>query len=254
MPLARTFPVVLTIVCGLCGVADCREPDRVEHELLHQRDAAKKIAAANKATTVTKTATVNSSLAPDAASPPAAAAVPAAATTSVSPATSTASVGMFKLGAPQLIKQKSAADLWTVVVPVEAEKSEHFEKPGLKTAYVVLNEPITTPPTDLKSDGQGAMLNTDKNGERDLVWRMLSARQGLTLEAHFYMNGPQHKAAGTKGVVKYILRGIPDKQLGLFLFEGDDQNSNMIVFGKQDFSEGDGEAVFQAMVAKLPKD
>jgi hypothetical protein len=160
---------------------------------------------------------------------------------------------MFSLGTPQYIREKQDEDTLTVIVPVRVQKPEHFEKPGLRALYVVFNEPVKTAPTDLKSDPVvNADLNTDKNGEMEMVWPMVSAQQGLTLQAHFPLNALQFKAVGTNGVMRFRLRGVPDKDLGLFALDGRLQVSNLLVFRKSDFSVGDSDAVFQAMVAKLP--
>lgn len=159
---------------------------------------------------------------------------------------------VFTLGTPEYIREKKSDDTFTIVVPVQVQKSEQFETPGLKIAYVIFDKTIKSPPRDLKSVDNSYVLKTDKNGERDLVWQVRSVKEEIAGQAHFYMGRPQYKAVDKKAVMKISLRGLPDKDIGLFIIENMQPGSNVLILRKNDFVAGDGDAVYQAAVAKIP--
>ena len=88
---------------------------------------------------------------------------------------------MFTLGTPHLIKEKNAEGLFTIVVPVEAQKPEQFGEPGSLLAYAVLDQPLKGPISDLKSGPELVNLNFDANGKpADMVSSMTSKEHGIT--------------------------------------------------------------------------
>jgi hypothetical protein len=159
---------------------------------------------------------------------------------------------MFALGTPQFIREKKSDDTFTIVVPIKAQKPGQFEKPGLKIAYVVFDKTLKAPPDDLKSDEGSFILNTDKSGAKDLTWQVRSVQQGVTGQAHAFLGAPQYKAAGNDGIMRFGLRGLPDKDIGVFVIDKMQPGSNVLIFRKNDFVAGDGDATFQAAVAKSP--
>jgi hypothetical protein len=158
---------------------------------------------------------------------------------------------MFTLGTPQCVKEKNSDDTYTIVVPIQVRMPEQFEKPGLKTAYVIFNKAMKSPPDDLKSDETTINLYTDKNGTKDLRWQVGSAQQSVTGQAHAYLGAPPYKSLGRKGVVRFAFRGLPDKDIGLFIIDKIQPASNVLIFRKSDFVAGDGDAIFKAAAAKI---
>jgi hypothetical protein len=164
-----------------------------------------------------------------------------------------ATENLFTLGTAQFIQEKDSPNTFSIVVPVEVRKPGHFEKPGLKLAYVLFDQPVKTPPGDLKSVENSYVVNFDKNKQPQAAWKVRSERQNIDGDALFYMGAPQYKAIGTSGVVRIGLHDLPNKDIGLFVFDTVDQpGSNVLIFRKADFTVGDGEATFQAAVAKIP--
>jgi tetratricopeptide (TPR) repeat protein len=171
------------------------------------------------------------------------------------PSPSQAPERMFRLGTPQFVKERDLEDTFTIVVPIEVQNPEHFEKPGLKLAYVLFDEAITAAPNDLKFVDGTSVVTTEKDGGRDLMLQVRSEQRGVTGQAHFVFVPPQYKAVGTTGVMRFGLRGLPDKDMGLFVvgtLKEMQPSSNVLVFRKTDFIIGNGDATFQAAVAKLP--
>jgi hypothetical protein len=169
---------------------------------------------------------------------------------------------MFKLGTPQLIREKNAEDEYMVVVTVDAQKPEQFDKPGLKLVYVFFDDPVTTPPIDLEEvDNTSAVYMSKDKKTPDLYWTVHSAQQNLSGTAHAVMFPPQYKAVGKNAVLHWGIKAPPDKDIGLYVLALDDTKkpasngfkpaSNVLVFRKKYFTEGNCEDAYKNAVEKL---
>jgi hypothetical protein len=83
------------------------------------------------------------------------------------------------------------------------------------------------------------------------VWQIRSAKLGITGQAHAFIGAPQYKAVGNKGVMRFGLRGVPDKDIAFFIMENMQSCSNVLTFRKSAFAIGNAETIFQAAAAKL---
>src|SRR5207302_4000352 len=110
-------------------------------------------------------------------------------------------------------------DKFTIILSVEAQKPEYFEKLGLKVAYVVFDRAVTTPPTDLKPTEDLSLFTKNKDGTIDLAWKLRSVKLGLTAQAHVLLGAPKHKSAGNKAVMAIGFRGLPDDVVGIFILD-----------------------------------
>jgi hypothetical protein len=105
----------------------------------------------------------------------------------------------------------------------------------------------------LKTVTDSFVVDTDKNGKRDLRWQVRSAREGVVGTAHLYASPPVLKAVGTHGVLSLRFRDFPNKDVGLFVLDSKamEPGSNALLVRKADFVAGDGDAAFRAALAKI---
>jgi hypothetical protein len=163
---------------------------------------------------------------------------------------------MFRIGTPQCIREKSDEHAYMLVIPIVAQKPEQFEKPGLKLIFVIFDDAVKTPPVDLKMvEGTSAVYFGKDKKTSDVYWRVKSAQQNITGLAHVVAEPLQYRSVGTKAVTHWGIKDPPDKAIGIYLFDDKlEPASNVVLFGRKDFTEGNVEEAYQSAVAKLGGD
>jgi hypothetical protein len=170
----------------------------------------------------------------------------------------------FVMAEPKYIKEKNSDDTFTIVVPIQVQKTDQFEQIKLHVAFATFDKPIEWPLFDLKKkkDDNLVQIRTGKNFDKvknptdvDVWWEVRSDQQNASGTAHSLFAAPEYKAVGNNGVMKLGFRGLPDAEIGLFIKDDKSQPaSNVLMFQKSYFRAGDSEELFKAAVAKLPPD
>ena len=84
------------------------------------------------------------------------------------------------------------------------------------------------------------------------TWPVRSELQSVSGLASAVTKRPAVEAVGKRGVMKFGLRGLPDKEMVFFVYEESTQPaSNVLMLRKKDFVVGDDDAVYTSAVAKL---